>query len=154
MQVQHHNARLKSCFHCEKSFRTKGYYPSTLRSVYCHVLMRVRRIRGCSCTGTQHRIYSTIFTHRNPITPEIRYLTAKLATWLPFGKVTDFLSKLLPLSAQITAGTVRNRTMKLRKRLDKLADEFTAPPRRDPCPEAVVGLDSASVRARHPRPSS
>src|SRR5438270_11502128 len=59
-QVQQHNASLKSCFRCGRSFRTKGYYQSTLRSVYGHVPMRVRRIRGCSCTGTQHRSYSTL----------------------------------------------------------------------------------------------
>jgi hypothetical protein len=151
-QVQHHNRSLQSCSRCGRSFRTKGYYQSTLRSVYGHVPMRVRRLRGCSCTGTQHRTYSTIFTHRNPITPELRYLTAKLAALMPFGKVTDFLSELLPLSAKMTASTVRNRTLKVGKRLQKSADELAAPPQREPCPEAVVGLDGAYVRACHPRP--
>jgi hypothetical protein len=47
-QVQHHNASLQSCFHCGRSFRTKGYYQLILRSVHGDVLMRVRRIRGCS----------------------------------------------------------------------------------------------------------
>jgi hypothetical protein len=32
----------------------------------------------------------------NPITPELRYLTAKMAALMPFGKVADFLSELLP----------------------------------------------------------
>ena len=118
-QIQHHNASLKSCFRCGRSFRTKGYYSSTLRSVYGHVPMRVRRLRGCSSTGTQHRSYSTLFTHQYPITPELRYLTTKLAALLPFGKVTNFLSELLPLSAKMTTSTVRNRTMKVGKRLEK-----------------------------------
>jgi len=152
MQVQHHNASLKSCFRCGKSFRTKGYYQSILRSVYGRVPMRVRRIRGCSCTGTQHRSSSTIFTHKYPITPELRYLTSKLAALLPFGKVNDFLSELLPLSAKMTTSTVRNRTMKVGKRLAQSADELTAKPQREPCPEAVMGLDGAYVRSRHPRP--
>ena len=150
-QVQHHNTSLKSCFRCGTAFRTKGYYSSTLRSVYGHVPMRVRRIRGCSCTGTQHHSYSTIFTDRYPITPELRYLTAKLAALLPFGKVTDFLSELLPLSAKVTASTVRNRTLKVGKRLEKSADELAAPSHQ-PCPETVVGLDGAYLRSRHPRP--
>ena len=84
-QVQHHNRSLSSCFRCGRSFRTKGYYQSTLRSVYGHVPMRVRRIRGCFCTQTQHRSYSTLFTHKYPITPELKYLTAKLAALVPFG---------------------------------------------------------------------
>jgi hypothetical protein len=113
--------------------------------------MRVRRIRGCSCTGTQHHSYSTIFTDRYPITPELRHLTAKLAALLPFGKVTDFLSELLPLSAKVTASTVRNRTLKVGKRLEKSADELAAPSHQ-PCPETVVGLDGAYLRSRHPRP--
>ena len=151
-QVQQHNASLQSCFRCGRSFRTKGYYQSTLRSVYGHVPIRVRRIRGCSCTGTQHRSYSTIPTSQYPITPELRYLTAKLAALLPFGKVTDFLSELLPLSAKMTTSTVRNRTMKVGKHLAKSADEFAAKPQREPCPDAVLGLDGAYVRSRHPRP--
>jgi len=151
-QVQHHNVSLKSCFRCGKTFRTKGYYQSMLRSIYGNVPMRVRRIRGCSCTGTQHRSYSTLPTSKNPITPELKYLTAKLAALLPFGKVTDFLSELLPLSAQTTASTVRNRTMRVGKRLQKSADVLEVHLQGETCPEAVVGLDGAYVRARHSRP--
>src|SRR3954454_5346938 len=53
-----------------------GYYHSMLRSVFGNVAMRVRRLRGCSCTGTQDRSYSALFINRNPITPELKYLTA------------------------------------------------------------------------------
>lgn len=151
-QVQHHNANLKSCFRCGKNFRTKGYYQSTLRSVYGNVPMRVRRIRGCACMGTEKRSYSTIPTRKNLITPELKFLIAKLAALLPFGKVTDFLSELLPLSAKMTVSTVRNRTVKVGKRLEKSADALTSPPRCEACPEAVVGLDGAYVRSRHQRP--
>ena len=42
-QVQHHNTSLQSCFCCGKAFRTKGYYPWTLRSVYGPVPLGVRR---------------------------------------------------------------------------------------------------------------
>jgi len=107
-QVQRHGATIKSCSRCGKAFRTKGYYQSTLRSVYGAVPMRVRRLKGCSCTGSQERSYSTIFTDKNPITPELRYLTAKMAALLPFSKAADFLGELLPLSAQATGNTVRN----------------------------------------------
>ena len=33
-QVQRHGASIKCCSRCSKSFRTKGYYQATLRSVY------------------------------------------------------------------------------------------------------------------------
>jgi hypothetical protein len=33
-QVQQHGASIPSCPRCGSAYRTKGYYPSTLRSVY------------------------------------------------------------------------------------------------------------------------
>jgi uncharacterized C2H2 Zn-finger protein len=50
-QVQHHGASIPSCPRCGRAYRTKGYYSSTLRSVYGKVGMRIRRLRGCSCAG-------------------------------------------------------------------------------------------------------
>jgi hypothetical protein len=150
-QVERHNVSVR-CSSCGKAFRTKGYYQSTLRSVYGNVPMRVRRLRGCSCTGAQNRSYSTIFTNNNPITPELRYLNAKMAAFLPFGKAADFLRELLPVSANMTASTVRNRTMKVGKRLQKSADALSVSSKAAPCEEVVVGLDGGYVRARHQRP--
>jgi len=140
-QVQHHGASIQSCPGCGRAFRTKGYYHSTLRSVYGNVDMRIRRLRGCSCTGPQQSSFSTVFTNRNPTTPELKYLTAKLAALLPFGKVVDFLGELLPLSAQTTANTVRNRTMKVGKRLQRSAEALAVRTRKAPCEEVIVGLD-------------
>ena len=90
-QVQHHGASIHSCPRCGKAFRTKGYYQSTLRSVYGNVGMRIRRLRGCSCVGARQNSFSAMFTNKDPTTPELKYLTAKLAALLPFGKVADFL---------------------------------------------------------------
>jgi hypothetical protein len=100
-QVQQHGVNIRSCPRCGSAFRTKGYR-ATLRSVYGKVGMRIRRLRGCSCSGSQARSFSTLFTNKNPSTPELRYLTAKMAALLPFGKVADFLGELLPLSSQTT----------------------------------------------------
>ena len=151
-QVERHGAIIQSCSGCGKRFRTKGYYQSSLRSVYGTVPMRVRRLKGCSCTGSQDCSYSTIFTNRYPITPELRYLTAKMAALLPFGKTTDFLAELLPVSVHVTASTVRNRTMKVGKRLQKSAEALASRLTGDPCSDVVVGLDGGYVRARHQRP--
>lgn len=151
-QVKRHGASIKSCSRCGKSFRTKGYYQSTLRSVYGKVPMRVRRVKGCSCTGSEGHSYSTIFTNKNPITPELRYLTAKMAALLPFGKAAGFLGELLPVSAQTTAGTVRNRTMRVGRRLQRSAEALADQSTGNPCEKAIVGLDGGYVRARHQRP--
>jgi len=77
-QVQQHGASIPSCPRCGRAYRTKGYYPSTLRSVYGKVGMRIRRLRGYSCAGSQSRSFSTLFTNKNPIMPELRYLTGKM----------------------------------------------------------------------------
>jgi len=151
-QVQQHVASIKSCPECGNAFRTKGYYQSTLRSVYGKVSMRIRRLRRCPCSGSHADSFSTLLTNKSPITPELRYLTAKMAALLPFRKVVDFLGELLPLSAQATASTVRNRTMKVGRRLQKSAEVFAAATSKEPCKELVVGFDGGYVRNRHQRP--
>ena len=106
-QVQQHVATFKSCPQCGSAFRTKGHYQSTLRSVYGTVGMRIRRLRACPCSGSQAHSFSTLFTNKSPITPELRYLTAKMAALLPFRKAADFLGEFLPLSARATASIFR-----------------------------------------------
>ncbi len=59
------------------------------------------------------------FASKRPTKSELKYLTAKMAVLLPFGKVAYFLGALLPLSAKATAGTVRKRTMKVGERPQK-----------------------------------
>src|ERR1017187_224933 len=90
-QVQQHVATIKYCPQCGNAFRTKGHYQSTLRSVYGTVGMRIRRLRACPCSGSQAQSFSTLFTNKSPITPELRYFAAKMAALLPFRKAADFL---------------------------------------------------------------
>src|SRR6202041_2058396 len=151
-QVQQHGISIRSCPRCGSAFRTKGYYRATLRSVYGNVGTRIRRLRGCSCSGSQTRSFSALFTNKNPTTPELRYLTAKMAALLPFRKVADFLGELLPSSSRTTANTVRNRTMKVGRRLQKSAEVLATSSSNEPARKLVVGLDGGYVRNRHQRP--
>ena len=151
-QVQQHMATFKSCPHCGNACRTKGHYKSTLRSVYGKVAMRVRRLKACPCSGGRARSFSTLFTNKSPITPELRYVTAKMAALLPFRKAADFLGEFLPLSARATTSTVRNRTMKVGKRLQGSAEILAAATSNEPCKELVVGFDGGYVKNRHRRP--
>src|ERR1017187_6631466 len=88
-QVQRHGASIRSCLQCGRAFRTKGYYRSTLRSVFGKVGMRIRRFERCPCSGSREGSFSTLFTNKSPITPELRYLTAKMVALMPFRKVVD-----------------------------------------------------------------
>src|ERR1700677_1342397 len=150
-QVEHHGASMKTCSKCGAALRTKGHYNSVLRTVYGNVPVRVRRLRGCVC-AFDSASRSTVFTNHNPVTPELKYLTAKLAALMPFGKVADFLSELLPLSSQAAAGTIRNRTMRVGRRLQTSAEALSVSAKPETCERAVVGFDGGYVRSRHRRP--
>jgi len=151
-QVEQHVATIKSCPQCGDRLRTKGHYKSTLRSVYGNVGMRIRRLRACSCSGSEPYSFSTLFTNKSPFTPELRYLTAKLAALLPFRKAADLLGEFMPLSGRATASTIRNRTMKVGRRLQKSAEILAAATSNEPCKELVVGFDGGYVKNRHRRP--
>jgi hypothetical protein len=150
-QVERHGSSMKACLKCGAALRTKGHYNSILRTVYGNVPMRVRRLRGCTC-AIDSASRSTVFTNHNPVTPELKYLTAKLAALMPFGKVADFLSELLPLSAKAAPGTIRNRTMRVGRRLHNSAESLAVSARREPRERAVVAFDGGYVRSRHRRP--
>lgn len=107
------NPALTGCRFCGQRVKTKGYYRSIFKSVFGKVPMRVRRVWGCEYRGTESRTFSSHPTGKNPTTPELSYLTSKLAALMPFGKVTDFLGELLPVSAKTNANSVRNRVMRV-----------------------------------------
>ena len=100
-------ASVKACPQCGNALRTKGYHRSTLRSVYGKVGTRIRRLENALALDRMRQVSRRCSRTKNPITPELRYLTAKMAALLPFRNVTEFLGELLPLSAQATASTVR-----------------------------------------------
>jgi hypothetical protein len=72
-----------------------------------------------------------------------------MAALLPFRKAANLLGEFLPLSARATASTIRNRTMKVGKRLEKSAEALVTPASSDPCKELVAGFDGGYVRNRH-----
>jgi hypothetical protein len=140
-QVQQHGASIPSCPRCARAYRTKGYYPSTLRSVHGKVGMRIRQLRGCSCAGSQSCSFSTLFTNKNPITPELRYLTAKMAAQDGPARV------LLGSYGSASSVIVRHRRSTI-LRYDSRAENAgaTSPRRATPC----YGLPSHPAACRFP----
>jgi hypothetical protein len=152
-QVTRHGRVARHCQVCGRSQSSKGHYRSTFRSVFGDVPMRVRRFHACPCRTDGPKTVPALFTRKSPIAPELRYLTAKLAALMPFGKVADFLGEVLPLATKSHASTVRNRTLRVGKRLLRSRDARDArarPPTADE--HLVIGLDGGYVRNRHPRP--
>ncbi len=74
---------------------------------------------------------------------------AKLAALMPFGKVAEFLGELLPTSAKTNAPSVRNRVMRVGRRLEKAAATAELPSAGLVVEGIVVGLGGGYVRARN-----
>jgi hypothetical protein len=67
---------------------------------------------------------------------------------MPFGKVADFLGELLPASAKTNANTVRNRMMRVGRRLERSVQKSEISKVDIAVPKVIVGLDGGYVRAR------
>ena len=144
-----HGQTAAPCEICGRTRTSKGYYTSRFRSVFGNVPMRVRRFNRCPCQpGGRQQTVSALCTGKYPVAPELRYLTAKLAALMPFGKVAAFLDEVLPLSTTAHASTVRNRTLRVGTRLLRSQAARARPPTDGE--RIVVGLDGGYVRNRHP----
>lgn len=152
-QVQQHCEITRNCKQCGAKLSTKGHYRSTFKSVYGEIPMSVRRVRGCRCQSQQDQSFSTMFARRNPISPELNFISAKLAALLPFRQAASILEELLPIAETVNAGTIRNRTMRVGRRLEKQRDEVNPPPGGPAtASEVVIGLDGGYVKSCHRRP--
>ena len=94
LQVERHGQAGRCCAKYGRRLRNKGHYRSTFRSVYGNVPVQVRRVTGCRDCGEKPA--TPLFTRKSSTAPELRYLNAKLAALLPYGKVAEFLNEVLP----------------------------------------------------------
>jgi len=167
-QVDQYGSEFRNCSHCHRAFRTKGYYRAFFRSVFGKVPIRVRRLFSCRCQGEKRGSFSSLppeFEH-DLVAPEWKFLQAKLASLMPYGRVGELLSELFPVDEGRNAATVRNRTLEVGRRLEEERSQLqgsreaaSVEGRKDESPhhepktgEIVLGLDGGYVRNRHPRP--
>ena len=138
----------RTCVVCEGELASKGHYTATFRSLFGDVPIRVRRLLACPCQGTgEAKSFAAFDLDAATVAPELAYVTARYAALVPFGKVADLLSELLPISGARNAGTVRNRTMRVGEAVVLPQVTTTA----EPVEPVVVGLDGGYVRSRHRR---
>ncbi len=140
-----------TCAACGRRLASKGHYSATFRSLFGDVPVRVRRLLTCPCQDRGvARSFATFDLEAATVAPELAYVTARYAAVVPFGKVADLLSELLPVSGARNAGTVRNRTKRageaiVRPHAAKAAEAAAV----QPAKPVVVGLDGGFVRSRH-----
>ena len=120
-----------------------------------HVSIRVWECAGAGSAGNrlselQREPATPLFTRKSSTAPELRYLNAKLAALLPFGKVAEFLNEVLPGTATTNAVTVRNRTRRVGGRLLRDQAKPAKAVRPTPSETVVIGLDGGYVRSRQP----
>ncbi len=143
--------RHNCCLSCGRLLASKGYYPVSFRSLFGDVPVRVRRRLACSCqVEDEAKSFSVLDFGRDAVAPELAYVTARYAALAPFGKVAILLSELLPISGAQNAGTVRNRTRRVGKKVVRQhITEMATQRARSPIGPVVVGLDGGYVRSRH-----
>ena len=120
---------------------------SILASAEGNVPVRVRRVRAC--LGCGQNPAAPLFTRNSSNAPELRYLNAKPAALMPFGKVADFLNEV-PVSAAIDAATVRNRTRRVGGRSLRAQANPAGSARHTPSQTLVIGLDGGFVKSNRP----
>jgi hypothetical protein len=153
-QVSTMGERFRCCEHCGAKLLSKGYYSAKFRSVFGDVDVRTRRLRACGCHAgkAEAKSFAAMFA-TGGVAPELAYITAKFAALVPFARVGDLFSELLPVGGAANAGTVRNRTMRVGATIATLTAADAPPLEPDAVTSAViVGLDGGYVRSRHRRP--
>ena len=111
----------RACAACGRRLAAKGYYGATFRSLFGDVPVQVRRWLVCPCQGAgDAKSVAALDFGGDGVAPELAYVTARYAAFMPFGKAADVLSELLPVSGPQHASTVRNWTLDLRRKSGEL----------------------------------
>jgi hypothetical protein len=141
----------RACATCGRRLAAKGHYGATFRSLFGDVPVRVRRWFVCPCQGaSEANSVAALDFGGDGVASEFAYVTARYAALMPFGKVAALLSELLPISGAQHASTVRNRTLRVGRKIVQAhaAESVNQPMAPAPGP-VVVGLDGGYVRNRH-----
>ena len=155
-QVAMMGERGRSCEVCGTVLAGKGHYGATFRSLFGDVPVRLRRLLACPCQGSgEVKSFAVFNLEAATVAPELAYVTARYAALVPFGKVADLLSELLPISGAPNPGTVRNRTLRVGAAVVQPRPVETASPTTSQAVEPImVGLDGGYVRSRTGRRSA
>ncbi len=99
----------RSCPRCGSSFASNGQGRRTFNTVFGSISVpnpRWWRCECCSDAGTTFRPTVNWLTGRS--SPELQYLETKWASLIPYAKVVDLLTDVLPVSRTLNPQTVCN----------------------------------------------
>ena len=147
----------KHCHRCGRALSHKDSRFVVLRTVFGKVKVASPRLWSCSCSikpGAPRRSTSPLCKALpGRLTPELQYLQAKWAAYLPYRQVTDLLKEVLPLDKGISYGSTRRTVRAVGKALDaEVEREIACRPKtataervRQSSSVACVTVDSAWV---------
>lgn len=149
------------CKRCGISLPHKDNRLVVLRTVFGKVKIASPRLWSCSCAprpGAPRRTTSPLGRALPArVTPELQYLQAKWAAYLPYRQVTELLKELLPLDKGTSYGATRRRVRDVGTALDiEIEREIASQPKttvvedqtRQCASVAFVSVDSAWVTHR------
>ena len=149
----------RSCPRCGCPFASNGQGRRTFNTVFGPTRVLNPRWWRCGCgsdAGTTFRPTAHWLTGRS--SPELQYLETKWASLIPYAKVVDLLTDVLPVSRTLNPQTVCNHLQAAATKLEQalgeeqeclfsgLENDWAAQP--TPDGPMTVGLDGGFVRAR------
>ena len=153
---QHH-----ACPQCGQRYASKGQGRSPINTLFGPVAVPNPRWYRCPCTPTNgprtFRLAAQWLGGRS--SPELLYVESKWSSLVPYAKVVELLTDVLPVAQTLRAETVRRHVHATARRLEQALGEereclFEGSEEDwadQPIPDGpmTVGIDGGMVRARH-----
>lgn len=139
------------CQRCHRWTELKDYRQRKVDTVFGIVSFRSPRIISCACEppfflAAPFCPLLSIIPER--ATPELLALQAKLSAQMSYRRVVATMREFLPVGDKLNHVTVRNRTLRVGARIDKVADPVTVVPLAKATTEWTIAIDGGFVRGR------
>lgn len=146
-QVAEHCRARRRCGHCGRFRALKDHRPRRLTSLFGTVEVRVPRLKPCRC-GVACRRSTSPAAEVMPdrCTPEYERVLAMMGSALSYRRAQALLAELLPLDdGGPDVETIRQRTLAVGARLERLALVAPAPPDGVTTDALVLSVDGGHV---------
>jgi len=146
-QVTEHCRARRRCGHCGRSRPLKDHRPRRLTSLFGTVEVRAPRFGSCRCGVACRRSLSPVAeVMPDRCTPEYERVLAMMGSAVPYRRARALLGELLPLDDDAPdVETIRQRTLAVGARLERLALVAPMPPNEPPTNALVLSIDGGHV---------
>lgn len=137
------------CTRCRRGNPVKDYRQRKVETVFGSIAVESPRIISCPCEPpffleAPFSPLSRVLPER--ATPELQLLQAKLCAQLPYRQAASIVREFLPVSETFNHVTLRNRTLRIGKKIEKVAPAAAPCPQTKSRPEWTLVIDGGFVR--------